>query len=182
MIAPPAVNDKFPPLCSVPPGKLIGALSNTSVKLVRLVKPGPTAGKTALALILRTLISLTFPNVPAKVTAVPPKSFASGNIISELGTVNVSVFGPPDEVIIPFCVMLPPAVISNPPPTLDAAISNGRLLVRLTVLLPLLFRLTAPVSALFNVNVIGNAPVVIFVIPPTVNIPVCVIAPSAITI
>ena len=49
-----------------------------------------------------------------------------------------------------------------------------------TLFAPLLLRDTAPVNALFCVNVIGLLPAVKIEVPGTVNMPLCVIAPPAV--
>ena len=54
-------------------------------------------------------------------------------------------------------------------------------LVRETLLLPLLERLTAPVKALLCVKVMALLPALKLAVPGTVMTPVCVIAPPAVT-
>jgi len=68
-----------------------------------------------------------------------------------------------------------------PLPTLILPKLKAEPLVRETLLIPLLERVTAPVKALFCVKVMGLAPAVKLEVPGMVKAPVWVIAPPAVT-
>lgn len=77
--------------------------------------------------------------------------------------------------------MVPPEVSERvPEPTLLVAKAKGPVVVRLTLLLPLLFKVTAPTKSLFCVKVMALAPALKVAVPGTVITPVCVIAPPAV--
>lgn len=147
VIAPPAVTFREPPLCKAPPGKVIGALSNTIVKLVKFINPG-AAGKVAPAFTLRTFILRTFARLPAKMKGTAPRSLANGKIISEFGAVKDMVLVP-DTVSTLVCVTLPPTVKTTLRPIVEGPITKPMLLVTFISLAPLLLALTAPVNTLF---------------------------------
>lgn len=88
VIGPPAVMDMLPPECKVMPARAAAALSYTTVKLRRFVRPKLNGGKVAPAFILRKFISLIFAKLPIGSGGNVPKSLASGNIMSELGDVS----------------------------------------------------------------------------------------------
>src|SRR5581483_10450916 len=86
----------------------------------------------------------------------------------------------PGTVNGPVCVIAPVLDIVKLLPTVEVVKVSGVVLVRLTLLLPLLLNVTAPVKALFCVKVIGFAPALNDEVPATVITPVCVIAPPAV--
>jgi hypothetical protein len=87
-------------------------------------------------------------------TALVPKLFACvPNKISEPAELTPNVVTPPVAVIVPVCVMLPPAVNVKLPPTLTVPNCRAALSTRLTALTPVLANDTVPVKlfvVLFN--------------------------------
>ena len=88
----------------------------------------------------------------------------------------------PGTVKDPVCVIAPVAVTVKFWPTLEAANTVAMLLVKLTLFVPVLLTVTAPVKALLCVRVIAFAPALKLEVPETVSTPVCVMAPEDITI
>ena len=78
----------------------------------------------------------------------------------------------PGTVKAPVWVIAPVAVTVKFWPTVDAANTVAILLVRLTLLVPLLLKVIAPVKALLCVKVIALEPALKFAIPGTVKAPV----------
>jgi len=78
-------------------------------------------------------------------------------------------------------VMPTPVMFKRPDPTEILPKLKAEPLVRETLLIPLLERLTAPVKALLCVKVMALAPEVKLEVPGTVKAPVWVIAPPAVT-
>ena len=90
----------------------------------------------------------------------------------------------PPAVKTPVCEMAPLAItVKAPVPTVDVPNTKALPLVSDTVLLPLLFKETAPVSAFVCVRLMLFAPALKLDVPPTVRIPVCAMpAPAAVAI
>ena len=86
----------------------------------------------------------------------------------------------PGTVKMPDCVIAPPALIVKFWPIVEAANSRAPLLVKDTLLAPLLLRLTAPPKEFAWVRVMGLAPAVKEAVPPTDKAPLCVRAPEII--
>ena len=112
---------KFP--LAVRAGRTIGAVSNVSVRLRRLVRPA-TAGTVAPAFALRRPRSRMLVWVPPKAVA-PPKLFAwVSRRMSDPATVVARVVVP-GTVIAPVCVMDPPAVTFRLPPAVSASVGSA---------------------------------------------------------
>lgn len=181
VIAPPAVKTKFPLLVKAIAGKVIAALSKVKVKLRKLVNE-VKLGTNDPVFISRMFTSRILLNVPPKIGNDVPRSLACDNKISEFNAVTERVVATPLAINAPVCVILPPAVTLKLPPTVEAPNTNAALLIMLTALLPVLFKLTAPVNTLLRVRVIGLAPALKLAVPGIVKIPVCVIAPLVVTV
>lgn len=108
--------------------------------------------------------------------------------VKRLFCVNVIGLAPavklvsPPTVITPVCVIDPDALTVKLLPIFVVARIKSVLFVMLASFAPLLFKPTAPVNMLFCANVIGLAPAVKLAVPATVNAPVWVIAPLAMTV
>ena len=74
-----------------------------------------------------------------------------------------------------------PVIFKRPEPTEILPKLKAELLVRETLLTPLLERATAPVKALLCVKVMALAPALKLEVPGTVKAPVWVMAPPAVT-
>jgi hypothetical protein len=80
------------------------------------------------------------------------------------------------------CVIPTPLKLKVPLPTVTLPNDKANVLFKLTLFVKLFERDTAPVNALFPVRVIALVPAAIPVVPDTVIMPVCVIAPLLLVI
>ena len=123
-------------------------------------------------------------------TGLLPLLFKETAPAKALLCVRLMLFAPalklevPPAVKTPVCEMAPLAITVNAPvPTVDVPKMSALPFVSDTVLLPLLLKETAPVSALLCVSVMLFAPALKLDVPPTVRIPVCAMpAPAAVAI
>lgn len=113
-----------------------------------------------------------------KVTA-PVNTFAR---VKVMGLAPALKLDAPGTVITPICVIGPVAVTVKLRPTVEVCSIKPMVLLILTSLAPVLLTFTSPVNTLFCVKVIGFAPALKSEFPSTVNAPVCVIAPTAVTV
>lgn len=121
------------------------------------------------------------------VTSLLPLLLKAIAPVNKLFCVKVIGFDPalkldvPGIVNTPVWVIEPLAFAIRLFPSEDVPKINAVLLVMLTLLIPLLLKVTAPVNVLFWVKMIGLAPATKLETPGTVKAPVCVIAPFAVT-
>ncbi len=140
--------------------------------------------------------TLDVPNINApllkRLTALAPLLFkptapvkllpGSSKVITPAPALIVTAPAAAAWVIGPISVTPKPVNPNVPVPTLEESILNARVFVTATLLAPLLLRETAPVKALFCVNVIACAPAVKLDVPGMVNTPVWVILPAVVTL
>lgn len=88
----------------------------------------------------------------------------------------------PATVNAPICVIAPLTVAVKSCPIVEVPSVKSMPLLMITLFIPLLLKLTAPLKALFCVNVIALGPALKLAVPGTVNTPVCVIAPLAVAV
>ncbi len=186
MIAPPAVTLNVPPLAKLSAGKAIAALLNVNVKLAKLVRDVRLVGNTAPASVSRTETVEILPNVPAKVIPRVPKSLACPlRLTLELEAVTEidTGFVPPVAVIIPPSAMPPvPAIKIKLRPIVDVPNTIAPLVVKLTSFAPLFDKVTGAMSEFAPVKVIALLPALKLAELVSVNAPVWVIAPPAVTV
>jgi hypothetical protein len=80
------------------------------------------------------------------------------------------------------CVIPAPFKVKVPLPTATLPRDNAKVSFKLTLFVPPFDNATVPVNALLPANVIAFAPAAIVVVPDTVIMPVCVIAPPLLVI
>lgn len=161
---------------------------------VKLDVPGtvntPVCVIAPVELIVKLFPTVEVPNTKAvllvKLTLLTPLLFNDTAPVNKLFCVNAMALAPalklevPATVKIPVWVIAPPVLMIKFCPILEVVKLSAPLVVSLTSLAPLLFKLTSPVNELLCVKVIGFAPAVKVEVPGTVNTPVCVIAPPAV--
>ncbi len=141
---------------------------------VKLLPTVDAASTVAILLVKETLLLPLLLKVMA-----PVKALALFKVIAFAPALKLDV---PGTVRTPVCVIAPLEATVKLLPTVEAASTVAILLVKETLLLPLLFKVTAPVKAFALFKVIALAPALKFDNPGTVNIPVWVMAPLEATV